>query len=127
MPRETRYSMIRIFTSKTQQIGEKGEEMAKVFLMKQGFTVIEQNVANKYGEIDIVAKKSNLWYFFEVKAGKKSSFFNPAENLTEKKIRKFRISVEHYTLIHSIKNYKMQGVIVLIGAGGSKVEIIDIT
>ncbi|MEK7106423.1 MAG: YraN family protein, partial [Patescibacteria group bacterium] len=41
-----------------------------MFLMKQGFTILERNVANKFGEIDIVAKKKGLVYFFEVKAGK---------------------------------------------------------
>jgi Holliday junction resolvase-like predicted endonuclease len=47
--------MIRQFTSKTQQIGQIGEEKALVFLVKLGFTILGQNINNRHGEIDIVA------------------------------------------------------------------------
>ena len=120
--------MIRIFTSKTQALGEVGETAAVSWLKKQGFSIVVRNVANKYGEIDIIAKKKGIVYFFEVKAGKAGSWFNPAENLTPAKLRKFIISAEHYALIHSIKDYRAQGLIVLIDqAGKSQVETIDLS
>ncbi len=118
------------FTSKTQKIGEIGEEKACMFLMKQGFTILERNVANKFGEIDVVAKKAGKHYFFEVKAGKQGGFVNPAENLTKEKLRKFSISVEHYCLINKIKDYRVQGVVVILPRDedlGSSIEIIDLT
>ena len=115
------------FTSKTQKIGEIGEEKACIFLVKQGFSIIERNVANKFGEIDIVAKKGGLFHFFEVKTGKKSGFINPAENLTKEKLRKFFISVEHYCLLKSIRQYKVQGLIVLIDGESATTEIIDLS
>jgi putative endonuclease len=119
--------MIRIFTSKTQQSGEKGEREAVSFLKKQGFSIIERNVPNKFGEIDIVAKKKGEYRFFEVKAGKQGSWINPAENLSKDKIRKFLVSVEHYCLMHGIKRYKAQGIIVLQStAGAYTVETIDL-
>jgi putative endonuclease len=121
---------VKHFTSKTQQIGEKGEDQAQVFLMKQGFSIVERNIANKYGEIDIIAKKKGVYFFFEVKAGMEGSWFNPAENLTKTKLRKFLISVEHYCLTCNIKEYRVQGVIVLLPqreGGEVKVEIIDLT
>lgn len=118
------------FTSKTQKIGEIGEENACMFLMKHGFTIIERNVANKFGEIDIVAKSHGAYYFFEVKTGKQGGFIHPAENLTKEKLRKFLISVEHYCLIKKIKNYHVQGIIVLLSnskEGVTKVELIDLS
>ncbi len=116
------------FTSKTQKTGELGEEAAVMFLMKQGYTIVERNIANKYGEIDIVAKKGSVYYFFEVKAGKYGSFVNPAENLTPLKLRKFLISVEHYCYTRNIKDYRVQGIIVLLqGTTAHSVEIIDIS
>ena len=118
------------FTSKTQKVGEIGEEKACEFLMKHGFTILERNVANKFGEIDIVAKAHGTHYFFEVKAGKQGGWLNPAENLTKEKIRKFMISVEHYCLIKGIKAYNAQGIVVLLpksGNGLAKVELIDLS
>lgn len=121
---------VKQFTSKTQKIGEIGEEKACMFLMKQGFTILERNVANKFGEIDVVAKKAGKHYFFEVKAGKQGGFVNPAENLTKEKLRKFSISVEHYCLINKIKDYRVQGVVVILPRNedlDSSIEIIDLT
>jgi len=114
--------MIRIFTSPSQALGERGEEEAVRMLKKDGFTIIERNVANRYGEIDIVAKKKGITYFFEVKAGRLGSLYNPAENLTPVKLRKFFISVEHYVLYHKIKEYRAQGILVRLG-GEEKTEI----
>lgn len=91
---------------------------------------MERNVANKFGEIDIIAKSHGLHYFFEVKAGKSGGFINPAENLTKEKLRKFSISVEHYCLTHKIKDYKVQGIVVLlprIEGREEKVELVDLT
>lgn len=115
------------FTSKSQKIGEIGEERACMFLVKQGFSILERNIANKFGEIDVVAKKKEVFYFFEVKTGKSGSWFNPAENLTKKKLRKFLISVEYYVLTNKIKDYRTQGVIVLLDGEDAKIEIIDLS
>lgn len=121
--------MIRLFTSPTQKTGESGEKAAVSFLKKQGFSIVEQNVANKFGEIDIVAKKGSLRHFFEVKAGKEGGFINPAENLTPLKLRKFLISCEHYALVHQLRDYKVQAIIVLFPRDPKQetnVEIIDL-
>src|SRR5688500_8779759 len=48
-------------------IGTLGETIACRFLMKRGFKIIERNYLKKWGEIDIVAKKDELWHFVEVK------------------------------------------------------------
>jgi putative endonuclease len=121
---------VKLFTSKTQKTGEKGEDIACMFLMKHGFAVLERNVSNKFGEIDIVAKAHGMHYFFEVKAGKSGGFINPAENLTKEKLRKFFISVEYYAMTKRIKDYRVQGVVVLlprVEGGESKVELVDLT
>jgi putative endonuclease len=122
--------MIRQFTSKTQQLGLLGEENAVVFLMKQGFDVLERNINGRYGEIDIVAKKSSVYHFFEVKTGKAGNWFNPAENLTKEKLRKFQKTVQYYVMIHGIKNYRLQGIVVFLNERNdseSTIEIFDLS
>lgn len=96
--------MIKQFTSYTQRLGEKGEDFAVTHLQKEGFVVVERNIANKYGEIDIIALKKKHYHFYEVKSGRQESWFNPADNMSQKKIGKFLVSVEHYCLVHRIKH-----------------------
>ena len=56
--------MPKVFTSKSQNIGEIGEELAALFHMKQGFTILERNYTQKWGEIDIIAKKRKYSSFY---------------------------------------------------------------
>ncbi len=121
--------MIRVFTSKTQQLGQIGEEKAVLFLMKQGFTVIERNIHNKHGEIDIFAEKEGVAYFFEVKSGKQGSWFNPADNLTKEKLWKFSRTAEYYSIGIGLKDYTLQGIVVLLSQNENReaqVDIIDL-
>ncbi|MEO5646326.1 MAG: YraN family protein [Candidatus Paceibacterota bacterium] len=122
--------MITIFTSKTQQLGQRGEDEAVVFLMKHGFKIVERNVHSRNGEIDIIAKKKRIYYFFEVKAGKQGSWFNPADNLTRDKLKKFHKAVEYYRFKHRFKEYKVQGMLVWLHYDEKippVIEIIDLS
>ena len=49
-------------------IGHKGEQLAVKYLANKGFTVVDTNVAYKFGEIDVVAVKDDKYHFIEVKA-----------------------------------------------------------
>ena len=60
--------MPKVFTSETQKTGKIGEGVAVKFLMKHGFSILDQNYTKKWGEIDIVAEKANKIYFIEVKS-----------------------------------------------------------
>jgi putative endonuclease len=60
----------------SNQIGKIGEDTACVFLVKQGFKLIDRNYWKKWGEIDIVAKKGKVTHFFEVKAVSRKTLVN---------------------------------------------------
>jgi putative endonuclease len=57
-------------TNRTEKrrIGDLGESIACDFLTKRGFTVVDKNYLRKWGEIDIVAKKGDIYHFVEVKS-----------------------------------------------------------
>ena len=50
-----------------RRLGDMGENIACDFLKRRGFEIIERNYLRKWGEIDIIAKKSRLIHFIEVK------------------------------------------------------------
>lgn len=78
------------FTSKSQKIGELGEDVACKFLMKHGFVILERNYTKKWGEIDIVAEKWSKRYFIEVKSTSVSSLDYVTDNETKNGVEKRR-------------------------------------
>lgn len=54
------------FPSK-RNVGTDGENRAALFLESRGYTIIARNWRTRFGEIDIIAQKSDLLVFAEVK------------------------------------------------------------
>jgi len=97
--------MPKVFTSRSQKTGEIGEHLAARYLISKGYKVIERNYTKKWGEIDIVAKKNKILYFFEVKTlqrdlslGLTKTDYSPLENVSGEKLRRFGRCVQTYML-----------------------------
>jgi putative endonuclease len=100
--------MPKVFTSKTQKIGEIGENIATKFLVKHGFLIIERNYTKKWGEIDIVAEKDNKIYFVEVKSVSREDLKNvthetldqykPEDNMHPWKLKRLSRVIQTYFL-----------------------------
>lgn len=98
--------MPKVFTSKSQKVGEIGEKLAGMFLVKHGFEITEKNYTRKWGEIDIICKKDNIIHFVEVKSVSRENinidvtheteFFRPEENMHFAKIKKLHRTIETY-------------------------------
>lgn len=83
------------------QYGTEGETLAKDYIEKQGFTIIEQNFRyGRYGEIDIIGIKDTLLVFFEVKTRHTLAYGNPSYAITHKKKKALR-AVATYFLIQN--------------------------
>ena len=103
-----------------RKIGNKGEDMACDFLIKNGFRIIGRNISNKLGEIDIVARNNKILHFIEVKTGSASDKINPSENLNYHKIRKFLRAVEIYISNNKIseqQRWQMDAIVVVFSVG----------
>ena len=101
------------FTSKTQKIGEFGEEICIKWLINNKFSIIERNFTLKEGEIDIIALKEENYHFIEVKSvsyattdyiKNNNNIYNPLENVTREKIKKCYTVIYKYLALHKIKN-----------------------
>lgn len=79
-----------------QKIGKFGETLAKNYLIRHGYKIIESNVKLSYQEIDIVAGKNNLTVFVEVKT-RISQVYGLAEGaFAFSKAERFRRGIEMF-------------------------------
>lgn len=70
--------------------GRLAEDAAACALEDKGYEILERNFANRFGEIDIIAKDKNTLVFVEVKAKKGTVFGLPEEMVSRGKLNKIR-------------------------------------
>ena len=68
-------------------MGRKGEEIAKFYMIDKGFTILDLNWHHGHKEIDIVAKQGNGIVVVEVKTRAENYAEEPWEAVTSSKIR----------------------------------------
>jgi len=110
--------MPKIFTSETQKIGEIGENAATEFLKENGFSIVDRNYTKKWGEIDIIAEKSNKLYFIEVKSVSRpdltnvihetSDQYNPEDNMHPWKLKRMARTIQTYLLSKNLDDKEWQ-------------------
>ena len=84
-----------------KEIGKYGENLAKDFLIKKGWKIIETNFHySKIAEIDIIAKKDNIIHFVEVKTRTSEFFGKPMEAIDKRKISSIYQAALYYIQTH---------------------------
>jgi putative endonuclease len=90
-------------------IGNYGEEIAANYLKKQGFEILSRNYLQKWGEIDIVARRTDKVHFVEVKTvsyetkeilkGSVScGTWRPEDNVHPHKLKKLSRAIESWLM-----------------------------
>ena len=108
-----------------QKVGRIGEDTACRFLVKRGFSVIERNYLKKWGEIDIIAEKSGILHFVEVKTVSRENVRNvthetldehnrPEENIHPWKIKRLSRVIQTYILDKELENLEWQFAILAV-------------
>lgn len=79
----------------TRARGNIAEERGCAYLRGKGLRIIDRNVYNRFGEIDIIALSSdNVLHFVEVKSG--SSYEQAVNNITSSKLQKLNRTIQTY-------------------------------
>lgn len=68
-----------------RMVGVIGEDMAARFLKSRGYEILERNFRTVFGEIDIIARRSGITVFAEVKTRLSSSLGPPFLSVTRQK------------------------------------------
>ena len=90
--------------AKHNEIGKIGEDIASHWLKNHGYIIVDRNYTKKYGEIDIVARETNILHFIEVKTVSyetKSDLtysvshetWRPEENVHNEKLRRLKNTI----------------------------------
>ena len=81
----------------------KGEDIAVKYLKKKGYVIAERNFHTRYGEIDIIARKDDVFIFIEVKRRSSESYGSASDAVTSTKQRKIIRSAEFYCITEKIQ------------------------
>ncbi len=67
--------------------GKIGEILAACWLSERGYQIMFKNWRYRRGEIDIIARKTGVLHFIEVKTSRTNSFGYPEERINKRKWR----------------------------------------
>lgn len=68
------------------QKGQRGEEIASIYLTRKGFRIIEKNFSTRFGEIDLIGINKDRLVFIEVKLKIGDMFGTPEEMVNRRKL-----------------------------------------
>ncbi|MFH1662740.1 MAG: YraN family protein [Chloroflexota bacterium] len=80
--------------------GKRGEELARDFLIKRGFRILDANYRCTEGEIDIISQYKDCLVFTEVRTKTSQQFGSPEESITYTKKRRLITTAQHYLQNH---------------------------
>ena len=84
--------------------GEKSEQLACEFLLKQGLQSIEKNFSCKYGELDLIMRDIQTLVIVEVRFRKSSKYGGALESITHKKQSRIIAATQYYLLQNKINS-----------------------
>lgn len=79
-----------------RKVGSEYEKKAVMYLLSNGYEIIEQNFFCRYGEIDIIARNEGYLVFVEVKYRKNDRFGMPQESVSLPKQKKIIGCARYY-------------------------------
>ncbi len=85
---------------KRRDTGILGEKLAKDFLKKKGYRILETNYRCPEGEIDIIARHKDYLVFIEVRTKISLEFGSPEESITPAKMARLRATASHFQQTH---------------------------
>lgn len=113
-------------TDRRQRLGRWGEALACQYLSGQGYSIVEQNVRTKYGEIDIIAcQPDGTLIFVEVKTRRSTVFGPPEVSVNAVKKSHLLASIQSYLVDHQefTGEYRLDVIAIQVGVDDQPPEI----
>ncbi len=130
------FENINLPQSETSRIGKTGEDLAAVFLARNGYDLVISNFkvpigrnrpgVQISGEIDLIALEKDVLCFIEVKTRNSDEFSTPLSAVDLRKQRQITRTARVYRKIFSLQNFKFRYDVVGIVLNGRKAPKIEI-
>jgi len=88
-------------------LGQRGEGLAADELARRGYQIVERNWRCRVGEVDIAARRGDLWTFFEVRTRRGRAFGTPEESVTPTKRARMIDVARMYLSAHDLNVYQV--------------------
>jgi len=86
-----------------RRLGFFGERKAAKFLKKAGYAIVKRNFKCRFGEVDIIARKGDVFAFVEVKTRSSDSFGLPNEAVDSRRKSRYRKTADFYFYINRMR------------------------
>ncbi len=104
---------------KSKEVGQTGEELAALFLTRNGYQILDKNWNLHRGcELDIIAMKDNKLHFIEVKTRTSDKYGAPQEAINYKKMNHITKAIRAYRykrFLHNI-DYQIDSIAIIYHA-----------
>lgn len=104
--------------------GEKGEDIACMFLKKNGYKIRKKNYSSKFGELDIIADEADTLCFVEVKSRSSMDHGRPEEFVDGRKQHKLVKTALTYISKNNINDRDMRFDIVSVDLNSSESRLL---
>lgn len=85
-----------------REVGTRYEEKAALFLIEQGYVILEKNFRCRLGEIDLIGRSEGYLCFIEVKYRSSSGYGFPSEAIDDRKRRRIVRTALTYMNFHKL-------------------------
>jgi putative endonuclease len=108
-----------------RRLGNRGEQLARRFLMERGYVVLAANYTCQAGEVDLICRDGDVLAFVEVKTRRGDRFGAPEEAVTAMKIAHLASAAESYMAEYGEEGslWRIDVVAVALGPAGGVDEI----
>ncbi len=101
--------------SPRQRSGDAGERIARRFLEKKGYSIVDEHVRTRNGEIDLIALDGNELVFIEVKMRTNGVFGSAEDAITDQKLARLQQAIDAYLLLYpESQPYRLDCICIII-------------
>ncbi len=101
-----------------RRLGDEAEQAVVEHLQRDGYQIRARNFSCKYGELDIVAERGQVFCFIEVRMRSSAAWGDPSHTVSYGKQRKVVRAALHYLFAHEIRGKVLRfDVVSVLGRG----------
>ena len=89
--------------SQRSRTGIQGEDLAALYLQRNGYELVARNYRTRYGEIDLVASYKGTMVFVEVRTRRTTAFGTAQESVTARKRQRLVAVAQQYLQEHGLE------------------------